>query len=134
MIRLKKYVASERVLRQFAAILATVLAIVAAWVYWRNGALPIWAWALPLILLVFGTIMPNRLAGFYSVWMNIGHGLGWVNTHLILALMFYMILAPVGIIFRILGRCSLNITTLSNVDTYAVPSLQRASKHFDRIF
>ena len=134
MIRLKKYTASKRVLRQFVAILAIVFAIVAAWVYWSNGTLPIWAWTLALMLLVFGAIMPNRLVGFYSLWMNIGHGLGWVNTHLILALMFYVIIAPLGIIFRIFGRGSLTLNTMSNVDTYAVPTLQRAPKHFDRIF
>lgn len=134
MIKFEKYSASEQVLRQFAGIFATAFAVVAAWVYWRNGTLQIWALTLFVILLVLGAVMPKRLAAFYSLWMNFGHGLGWVNTRLILILMFYGIFTPVGLFFRILGKRGLQLTTLPKTKTYAIPSVRRASNHFDRIF
>jgi hypothetical protein len=36
--------------------------------------------------------------------MAVGRVLGWINSRIILSIFFYMILTPVGILFRLLGK------------------------------
>ena len=39
----------------------------------------------------------------YKGWMAIGHALGWVNSHIILGLVFIVILQPIAYVMRLNG-------------------------------
>ena len=76
-------------------------------------------WALPLIgghsfrnwtlwfgipLLIFSILKPNLLLYPYKGWMKIGYILGWLNSRIILGLVFLIILQPIALIMRIFGH------------------------------
>jgi len=37
----------------------------------------------------------------YIIWMKLAFGLAWINTRLILFIMFYLVFTPIGLIMRI---------------------------------
>ena len=49
------------------------------------------------------------LKPFYLIWMIFAAILGWVMTRVILCLVFYLILTPIGLITRLLGEDFLNL-------------------------
>lgn len=134
MIKIEKKNASNAELRQFAGVLIVVLAVIEAWMYWRTGDISPLIAALIIMMLFPAVAMPRLLAPLHSLWMKLGHGLGWVNTHIILLLMYLLILTPVGLLRRALGKRGLKLAGDHSARTYAVLSKQRSPKHFDWLF
>jgi len=45
----------------------------------------------------------NLLKPVYAAWMSFASVLGWINTRIILAILFYLVLTPMGLAMRLLG-------------------------------
>ena len=52
----------------------------------------------------FGSIIPIILKPIYIVWMVFAVILGWFMTRVILSLLFYVIITPIGLVLRIFGK------------------------------
>ena len=63
------------------------------------------AWTLWLGIpgLILGLIAPRLLHYPYMGWMALGHLLGWVNSRIILGLVFILLLQPMAYIMRLTG-------------------------------
>lgn len=59
-----------------------------------------WPFYLGAPLLIAARFKPNALKQLYRVWMKIGAVLGWINTRILLALVYFLILTPIGLIMR----------------------------------
>ena len=64
-----------------------------------------------------GLVMPVILKPIYLIWMVFAVILGWVMTTVILSVVFYFIMTPIGIITRLLGEDYLDLKKL-NVESY----------------
>lgn len=65
---------------------------------------PILPWAIAGILWVWALIAPATLNGLYQIWMRIGLVLGWINTRIILTVLFYTLIMPIGLVMRVVFR------------------------------
>jgi len=63
-----------------------------------------WPWYVGGVLILLGVVLPKILDPVYVVWMKFAHVLGWVNTRLILGLVFYTIFLPVSLVFKVIGK------------------------------
>ncbi|MBE9035771.1 SxtJ family membrane protein [aff. Roholtiella sp. LEGE 12411] len=66
----------------------------------HHEPLPILPWLIATILWVWALIAPATLNGIYQIWMKIGLVLGWINTRIILGIVFYALLMPMGLVMR----------------------------------
>ena len=64
-----------------------------------------------------GLILPILLKPIYFLWMMFATILGWIMTRLILSLVFYLIMTPIGLITRLLGEDFLALKKI-DYDTY----------------
>ncbi len=64
-----------------------------------------------------GLILPILLKPIYFVWMVFAAILGWIMTRVILSLVFYLIITPIGLITRIIGEDFLALKK-KNLDSY----------------
>jgi len=64
-----------------------------------------------------GFIVPIILKPFYFVWMTFAAILGWVMTRVILSLVFYLIITPIGLFTRLLGEDFLALKKIES-DSY----------------
>ena len=53
--------------------------------------------------LILSLTAPNLLRYPYKGWMALGHTLGWVNSHIILGLVFTFVLQPIAYFMRLTG-------------------------------
>jgi NADH:ubiquinone oxidoreductase subunit 5 (subunit L)/multisubunit Na+/H+ antiporter MnhA subunit len=97
---------SRRTLTSFALIVSGALLAIAA-VQWRRGA-PQWVLvtlvAIVAALLLGAAIAPSLLRPVYRGWMRVGEALGWINTRIILTLVFFLVVTPIGVLMRLFGR------------------------------
>ena len=80
---------------------------------------------LPLLLgiafAICAALAPSTLSPIFKVWMKIGGGLGWINSRVILALIYYTLIVPYGLVMRIFGKDSMQRGWQKNRSTYREP-------------
>ncbi len=126
---LSELATGRRELRKFGVLMAIVLATVALVIAWKNDWSPTTA-AMTLFVAgaVFGlaaAAVPTALRPVYLVWMTIAIVLGFVMTRVILAVVFYLLLTPIGLLLRVLGKDPLTKGPDATKDTYWIPKEYR---------
>ena len=122
----------KKTLRNFGlitgAIVLVLFGLFLPWVF--SHKLPYWPWVLTGILWGLAMLSPLALTHVYRIWMRIGNGLGWINSRIILGIMFYVIFLPSGIIMKLLGKDpmtrSLNKKQITT--NRSIPHLPKKSK------
>ncbi len=108
MMQTKKEATSKE-LRNFGLLVGAAFALISFWpVFWGNPV-RIWAAVISIVLTAPAIIKPALLFYPHRCWMTIGAGLGWVNTRIILALLYFVAVMPVGLLLRLLGRSPLKL-------------------------
>jgi hypothetical protein len=68
----------------------------------------------------------------YDRWMVVVRALAWVNTRVILTVVFYLILTPVGLVRRLMGYDPLNRRLEPDARTYRVSRERRPASHLEK--
>ena len=93
-------------LREFGFLIGFIFPFLIGWILPLFGGHSFRTWTLfisiPSIILAF--TKPILLLYPYKAWMKLGHILGWVNSRIILGLVFLIVLQPIALIMQILGH------------------------------
>ena len=82
-----------------------IFLLIGLWPFiWRQEAIRVWVVVPGALLAVAGLMMPGLLKQVYQGWMWVGHVMGWVNTRIILGILFYGIVTPMGLVMKLTGR------------------------------
>ena len=96
----------KKILREFGFLIGFIFTFFIGWILPLIGGHSFRTWTLfisiPSIILAF--INPILLLYPYRAWMALGNILGWVNSRIILGLVFLIILQPIALIMKILGH------------------------------
>ena len=130
---------SERVdakqLRHFAFLVGGIFLFISVWpVIWREESVRLWALIPALILIPLGIIAPSLLRPIYKGWMAVGHVLGWVNTRLLLGILYYGLIVPMGMVMRMIGRDPMRRQYVRDTDSYRVLRQRRDPSHMRNMF
>ena len=68
----------------------------------------------------------------YRVWMKFGHFAGWINTRIILGIMFYAIFFPAGMLMRLVAKDPMARKLDNGAKTYRIPSQTLEKNHIER--
>ena len=75
----------------------------------------VWTFFIGIFILIIGVLKPRSLIYPYKVWMWIGHFLGWLNSHLILGLVFLIVVQPIALIMKFFGYDPLRLKRNDNI-------------------
>ena len=93
---------SPKELRKFGLVTAGMLILffdlLIPWIWDIDR--PVWPLYPAVILVSMALIIPAALGPVYNVWMRFAEALGWVNTRIILSVIFFVVFFPFGIIMR----------------------------------
>ena len=97
--------ASKSQLRSFAWVMATFSVLLAAASWYFEVFLGTQIFAISaLILTVSGVFVPILLQPAYVVWMLLARMLAFINTHLVLAFIFYTLFTVIGLLMRLFRK------------------------------
>ena len=83
------------------------------------------------LLAVLGTFAPAQLRVPSRLWWRFAHALGWVNSRVLLSLFFFLVLTPLGLVFRLMGRDPLSQRAR---ETTWAPYPKRPRDHYEHLF
>ena len=84
------------------AIVAVLFGGLIPWIW--DFRYPTWPWIVFGILAAFAILAPMLLQPVHRTWMRIGLAISKVTTPIILGIVFFLVIMPVGIIIRLAGR------------------------------
>jgi len=88
----------------------TMLILIGALVIgYRYSRQPVCLWIAGLLLLI-GLFVPMLSDGIHRAWMKLSEGLGFVMSRVLLTVIFFLVLTPLGLISRLLGKNDLILT------------------------
>jgi hypothetical protein len=93
---------SKAELRKFGLTVGGAFAVFGVISWWRGHEIPPRVlWVLAVLLIVPGALFPSVLGPVQRGWMAFATLLGHVNTRIILTVLFYLVLTPVGFVMRL---------------------------------
>ena len=126
----------SKALRQFALIFAAIVVVVFGIVIpllTGNGF--VWIpWAIGGIFVLWGLSAPATVRPFYRLWMCFGMLMSAVVNRVVLGIVFYLILLPFGLVFRVRGIDPLRRKWDPKLESYRVISDDPNPEHMNRPF
>ena len=104
MTRLNGRVTNQQA-RKTCLIVAAVLLPLSGWNYHRGRmTVVVVMGGAGALLVLAGLAIPPAARAFHNGWMKLAEILGWVNSRVLLSLLFYGVLTPVKLLMRLVGR------------------------------
>jgi len=137
MVETQSYSAPDRrELRNFGLVFATGLVVffglLLPWLFEKPW--PLWPWVGAGVFAGTGLLLPGVLRPVFYVWMKLGHVLGWINTRIILGVVFFVLFAPVALLLRILGKDPMHRQLDDEAQTYRVVSEKLSRERMEKPF
>ena len=95
--------------RSFGIVFFIVFLIVALYPLLNDNPLRLWSLIISLIFLVLGLIKSNILTPLNILWMKFGMFLGVFISPIIMGIIFFLVVTPIGLIMRLFGKDLLNL-------------------------
>ena len=116
----KKTTTSALELRFFGLIFALFFGFLGALLRWKGelttAPVVLW-WVGGIGALVYYGVPPIRRP-FVRLWTNVTYPIGWVLSHVILALVYYLVFTPIGLALRLFGRDAMERRLDPKASTY----------------
>lgn len=97
--------------RPFGFFLALLILAFGCWRYFSGGT-HAWYWiGAAAVVALATTVFPRIWTPVLRVWMPLAHVLGWVNTHIILGIVFYLMITPMAWVLRLFRHDPLRLRT-----------------------
>ena len=98
-----KIIYNIKQLRKFGFLVGLGFPILAGWIlpFIAGHNFRVWTLFVGFPLIFLGIFKPKLLSHPYKFWMNIGEYLGWINSRIILGLVFIIILNPLAFFMKL---------------------------------
>ena len=115
---MEKLSLDKKSLRKFAITMGIAFFIITIIILIRHkhGVIPTSIVSITFLILAFTS--PVLLKPIYILWMKLAFVLGWINTRLILCMLFYLLFAPMGLVMRLFKIDLLDRKIEKNKDSY----------------
>jgi hypothetical protein len=103
-----------------SAIVVVLFGLAIPWLFSLN--FPRWPWIFAGVLGSWALLLPATLKPVYIGWMKFGNMMNWINTRIILGIVFYGLILPFGLVMRIFGKDPMKRRLDNSVSSYRVIS------------
>ena len=117
---IKSIRSGKKELRQFGIIIGIACGLLGVLLWWRGKTYYSYSFIIAAAFFFLGFTLPAALKPFHKVWMTISILMGWLMTRVILIILFYGILTPIGLIGRLCGKDFLDIKLNKKAPSYWV--------------
>ena len=95
--------------KSFGILFFIVFLLIAIWPVLESGSIRLWSILISLIFFILGIINSKILTPLKKGWIKLGEILGKVIAPIVMGFIYFIIITPIGILMRLLGKDLLNI-------------------------
>jgi len=95
---------------------------------------PVWPWVIAAPLWLLALVHPSALRRIYRAWMRFGLLASRVTTPLLLGIVFFIMISPIAMVRRLMGKDALQRALDPNQDSYRVRSTPSPPEKLERPF
>jgi len=89
--------------RSFGFVFAAVFAIIGLWPLWSGQPVRLWSLGVGAAILALGLFRPSVLRPLNRLWFKFGMALATVTTPVFMAVLYYGVITPYGLLMRLFG-------------------------------
>ena len=115
---IKQLKTGGRDLRKFGLVVGGVFVALGLLFLLRHKTGYPWLLAPGALLVVLGAVWPRALKEVYLAWMSLAFALGFMISHVILTVFFFLVITPLGLIARCSGKDFLSLKLNRRAATY----------------
>jgi hypothetical protein len=123
-------------LRKFSFTLSCALIILGGFVLWRKGETGLLFWCIGIVILLMGLTKPRLLGPIHKGWMGMSFLMGFLMTHVILALLYYLVFTPMGLVMRIVRKDPLKLKRDHSAESHWIKRTRRefTRERYEKMF
>ena len=94
---------SKKNLKDFGILFGILFPLLIGWLIplISGHDLRLWTFIVGIVFFLLGSLKPNLLLRPYQFWMKLGYLLGWLNSRIILGIVFFLVLQPIALIMKL---------------------------------
>ena len=100
--------------KSFGILFCIVFLIISFWPIYNGETLRIWSLPISLIFLILALLNSNLLTPLNSIWIKFGELLGRIVAPIIMAIIYFIIITPIGLFMRLIGKDLLKLKFSKN--------------------
>jgi len=95
--------------KSFGIVFFVFFLIISVYPIFKHGDLRVWSLVLAVIFLVLGILNSSILSPLNKLWFKFGIFLGKIISPLIIGIIFFIVVTPIGLFMRLIGKDLLNL-------------------------
>ena len=112
--------------RSFGIVFFVVFLIIATYPLINGGELRLWSLIISIVFLFLGLVNSKILNPLNKLWFKFGIFLGKIISPLVMGIIFFLVVTPIGLIMRLLNKDLLNLK-FNNNNTYWIEKTEPKS-------
>jgi len=113
--------------RSFGIVFFVVFLIIATYPLINGDELRLWSLIISIVFLSLGLVNSKILNPLNKLWFKFGIFLGKIISPLVMGIIFFLIVTPIGLLMRLLNKDLLNLK-FNNNNTYWIKKTEPKSK------
>jgi len=94
--------------RSFGIVFFFVFLIISLWPLTNENPLRVWSIFVAIIFLILGLMNSKLLTPLNILWFKFGKLLGSIVAPIVMGIVFFVVITPIGLIMKIIGKDLLN--------------------------
>ena len=103
--------------RSFGILFFIVFLLIAIWPVFKGESFRVWSILIALIFLILGLLKSKLLSPLNLIWVKFGELLGRIIAPVVMAIIYFIIITPIGLFMSLIGKDLLN-TKFSKDNSY----------------
>ena len=114
--------------RNFGIVFFIVFLLIAIYPLINQGEIRIWSLIISFLFLFFGLLNSKILTPLNKLWFRFGLFLGKIISPIIMAVIFFLVVTPIGLLMRLFGKDVLNLKLNKKKSSYWIEKVGPKSK------
>ena len=111
--------------RSFGLLFFIVFLIVALWPLKYEEDIRLWSLVLSIIFFILGILNSQLLTPLNKLWFKFGMFLGLIVSPIVMGIVYFLVVTPIGIFMRLLGKDLLKTSKAKNASTYWIKRINK---------
>jgi hypothetical protein len=122
--------------KKFGITMGIILAIIGFFLLWKKNNYFEYSFFLAVAFLILGLILPSVLKPVYKAWMALSVVMGFIMTRVIMVIIFYLIITPIGLSASMTGKNFLDMKIDKSAKSYWIvrEKAQKVKSDYERQF